>query len=38
MAGACAGKLVHSGADQLTGSNYSLVDFNRAGGLPIVHA
>ena len=29
-----AGKLIHSGADQLTGSDYSLVDFNRAGELP----
>lgn len=26
-----AGKLVHSGADGLAGSNYSLVDLNRAG-------
>ena len=26
-----AGKLVHSGADQLSGSDYSLVDYNRAG-------
>ena len=26
-----AGKLMHSGADQLTGSAYSLVDYNRAG-------
>ena len=29
-----AGKLIHSGADQLTGSDYSLVDFNRAGEQP----
>ena len=29
-----AGKLIHSGADQLTGSDYSLVDFNRAGEVP----
>ena len=26
-----AGKLNHSGADQLSGSDYSLVDYNRAG-------
>jgi aspartyl-tRNA(Asn)/glutamyl-tRNA(Gln) amidotransferase subunit B len=26
-----AGKLVHSGSDQLSGSDYSLVDYNRAG-------
>lgn len=26
-----AGKLNHSGSDQLTGSAYSLVDYNRAG-------
>lgn len=26
-----AGKLNHSGSDQLTGSTYSLVDYNRAG-------
>ena len=25
------GKLTHSGADQLSGSEYSLVDYNRAG-------
>lgn len=25
------GKLIHSGADQLSGSDYSLVDYNRAG-------
>ena len=29
--GVRAGKLVHSGADQLSGSDYSLVDYNRAG-------
>ena len=27
----CAGKLNHVGSDQLTGSAYSLVDYNRAG-------
>lgn len=27
----CVGKLLHSGADQLSGSDYSLVDYNRAG-------
>ncbi len=26
-----AGKLIHSGSNQLTGSSYSLIDFNRAG-------
>ena len=26
-----AGKLIHSGSAQLTGSNYSLIDFNRTG-------
>ena len=26
-----AGKLIHSGSSQLTGSSYSLIDFNRAG-------
>ena len=26
-----AGKLMHDGANQLTGSDYSLVDYNRAG-------
>lgn len=26
-----AGKLNHSGSDQLSGSSYSLVDYNRAG-------
>jgi aspartyl-tRNA(Asn)/glutamyl-tRNA(Gln) amidotransferase subunit B len=26
-----AGKLVHSGSDRLSGSNYSLVDYNRTG-------
>lgn len=26
-----AGKLTHSGADQISGSDYSLVDYNRAG-------
>lgn len=30
-----AGKLTHSGADQLSGSDYSLVDYNRAG---VVHS
>ncbi|MGE0200948.1 MAG: Asp-tRNA(Asn)/Glu-tRNA(Gln) amidotransferase subunit GatB [Candidatus Melainabacteria bacterium] len=30
-----AGKLVHAGADQLAGSDYSLVDLNRAGA-PLV--
>lgn len=29
-----AGKLNHSGADQLSGSDYSLVDYNRAGQDP----
>ena len=27
----CAGKLMHDGANQLSGSDYSLVDYNRAG-------
>ncbi len=26
-----AGKLTHTGAKQLSGSNYSVVDYNRAG-------
>jgi len=26
-----AGKLVHAGSDRLSGSSYSLVDFNRTG-------
>ena len=30
-----AGKLLHAGADQLSGSTYSLVDYNRAG-VPLV--
>ena len=30
-----AGKLVHAGSDRLAGSNYSLVDYNRAG-VPLV--
>ena len=30
-AGMCAGKLMHAGAAQLSGSEYSLLDCNRAG-------